>query len=122
MTDRDLDACHILPEAIHRSFPTAMILVTGLFQRQDVPPELVEDSNRKIKGLVDVLGEMKKWKICFLPATSAVSVPMASNTGKHFADHVHLNKDGYDIWDGDLCPVVESLLAGAGPLRAPKSE
>jgi lysophospholipase L1-like esterase len=85
-------ALHI--EALRRTFPQARIIVTALFHKKDVHLGDVDRSNEDLKKLVSEF-----------PNTEWLPVPQ-TNLDEHFADHVHLNRAGYEIWNAWL---VENL-------------
>lgn len=74
-------------EALRRTSPRARIVVTALFHQRDVHLTDTDRSNDDLERLVSEL-----------PSTGWLTTP-STNLKKHFADHVHLNKAGYEICD-----------------------
>ncbi|KAF3908157.1 hypothetical protein AA313_de0200527 [Arthrobotrys entomopaga] len=84
------------------------ILVTGLFRRKDISDEIVGGSNEGIRRLVEGMNERERKvggveRLVWVEATRKV-------TFEELEDQVHLNGEGYRIWDEDVCPRVLELL------------
>ncbi|KAF3937429.1 hypothetical protein ABW19_dt0208320 [Dactylella cylindrospora] len=87
--------------------PESKILVTGIFNRKDISDEIVADANKGIKALVNELNdgreEGSEARLVLAEPTEAVTLDVLD-------DHVHLNKEGYQIWDEDVYDKVMALL------------
>ncbi|OTA54524.1 hypothetical protein K449DRAFT_439423 [Hypoxylon sp. EC38] len=96
----------ILQTLLRISHPAAHILLTGLFYRSDIRNNLVDDANLKLKSLYKLMNNnVGDERISFLPA------PKTVKKGSHFADHVHLNEEGYRLWISELWPRMNKILA-----------
>ncbi|KAF3188055.1 hypothetical protein TWF225_003832 [Orbilia oligospora] len=115
----------ILIETLRVLCPGSKVLVTGLFPRKDVSDELVRASNEKMKETLDELDRTS------LMVSGSFAEP-GPGVGRLFwmdptenintdvlVDHVHLNEDGYTLWDESLYPRILEILAleEAGPLQ-----
>jgi len=102
---KELDAYRVLVQALLRIAPESRILACGMFQRKDVDDGNMERANMMLK---EVVGEMNNKlegeKVCWLDAAGGVKKE------EHLLDHVHLNEEGYRIWDEALYPRVIDLL------------
>ena len=101
----DLENYCLLLRALFSVSPRhAQILVTGIFRRKDIADAHVHNSNRSIKGIVE---EMNKGygseRILFMEQPNQL-------TKAHLADKVHLNAEGYRIWDRILSGKIDDLL------------
>ncbi|OTA81851.1 hypothetical protein M434DRAFT_85160 [Hypoxylon sp. CO27-5] len=96
----------ILQTLLRISHPAAHILLTGLFYRGDIRNKLVDDANLKLKSLYKLMNNnVGDERISFLPA------PKTVKKDSHFADHVHLNEEGYRLWISELWPRMNKILA-----------
>jgi platelet-activating factor acetylhydrolase IB subunit beta/gamma len=84
----------VLIEVLRRMGIGVRVVVTGLFYRKGLERESVDASNAIMKNVVEEM-EGVEW-------LDAPEVSMESA----FADHVHLNRKGYEVWDNWL---VEKL-------------
>ena len=80
------------------------VLCTGLFFRTDVEDAAVMASNVEIEKLVMKMGERGDKRVSFMAAPTTIDKTM------HLDDHVHLNKEGYKLWDEAMVPEVLRLL------------
>jgi len=80
------------------------VLCTGLFFRLDVEDATVTASNGEIAKLVASMNEAGEKRVSFMPASSTI------DKTKHLDDHVHLNGEGYRLWDEAIVPEVLRLL------------
>ena len=80
----------LLIENVRRAFEGKRVVVSSLFYRSDVEREVVDRSNRLMEEAVRGM-EGVEW----------MEVPGAEEgIGEGtFDDHVHLNREGYEIWD-----------------------
>ncbi|KAI0114211.1 SGNH hydrolase-type esterase domain-containing protein [Hypoxylon sp. NC0597] len=96
----------ILQTLLRISHPAAHILLTGLFYRSDIRNNLVDDANFKLKSLHELMNNnVGDGRISFLPP------PTTLKENFHFADHVHLNQEGYRLWISELWPRMSEILA-----------
>ncbi|KAF3761892.1 hypothetical protein M406DRAFT_233842, partial [Cryphonectria parasitica EP155] len=112
LPDDSINALRVLLTTIlQASAPGTSVLLTGLFYRKDIPEELVEQANAKLRALVDevaqafpgLLSEAAP-RIMFLPAPKGIDPDI------HLDDHVHLNLEGYRQWMVTLFPAVMAML------------
>lgn len=108
LADGDRDALRAVVRALlGMPFPGSKVLVTGLFYRKDVPPELVDEANGKLMGMVTGLNqEVEGDRVAFVPAPGTVKAE------EHLVDHVHLSLEGYRLWVRELFPAVVRALNG----------
>jgi platelet-activating factor acetylhydrolase IB subunit beta/gamma len=87
--------------------PTTKILFTELFYRKDIADELVDDANRKIRAIVTSINVgFERVVVILMPALKEVS------KDQHLDDHVHLNREGYQLWVERLVPMAIQILEG----------
>jgi hypothetical protein len=78
-----------------------------VFCRRDVPDGITEEANQRLK----VFGECtERDRVLWIEARGLIRKSM-------LIDHVHLNAEGYEIWDGVLWLFVEGVLNGGGGRR-----
>lgn len=96
----------ILLAALLRHAPESQILATAINYRTDIERTVVDQSNAM---LMDAVGEMNEAiagnTLYWLWASPELN-------SMHFFDHVHLNEEGYQVWDKLLYPKVEKLVHG----------
>ncbi|KAF2762482.1 hypothetical protein EJ05DRAFT_481416 [Pseudovirgaria hyperparasitica] len=112
LKDRDRDYMRLILQALlHIARAGSKILVTGLFYRNDISDELVDDANGKIQDLVNSMNEnIGALQILYL-------APAPKVCKEHLVDHVHLSIDGYRLWTEHLLPKVVELLREVDLLR-----
>ncbi|KAK6525900.1 hypothetical protein TWF281_010944 [Arthrobotrys megalospora] len=100
----------ILMQAISTLCPDSKVLVTGLFRRKDVGDEFVQVSNEGLKAVVDSMNQESKEygppaadRFYWAEPTGAINTDV-------LVDHVHLNEEGYRLWDESLYPRILELL------------
>jgi len=96
----------LLLRALLRIAPRSQILACEVFRRKDVDDEFVEKSNELLRGVVEEVDRNLgggKGRICWMEAPVEV-------TKERLVDHVHLDREGYRIWDEGLYGKVEELL------------
>jgi len=81
------------------------VLCNGLFFRTDVEEATVTASNGKLEKLVARMREAGEKRVFFMPA------PTTIDKTKQLDDHVHLNGEGYRLWDEAMVLEVLRLLA-----------
>ncbi|KAK0109455.1 hypothetical protein ONS95_002148 [Cadophora gregata] len=99
---KELDAYKVLVQALLRIAPQSRILACGLFQRRDVDDGNMERANLTLK---EVVGEINKQ----LGGEKVFWVDAPGGVKGHLVDHVHLNEEGYRIWDEVLYPTIMGL-------------
>lgn len=104
LTKKELDAYSVLVWALLRIAPQSRILACEIFPRRDVDGGNMARANLMLKELVGEVntllgGEKVVW----------VGAPGGVNEN-HLLDHVHLNEEGYRIWDEMLYPRIIDLL------------
>jgi len=81
------------------------ILVCELFKRKDIEDRYLDEANAMILKLIKEMNtNLSKERIFWSEA------PKEVNKDEHLDDHVHLNQEGYRLWDETLFPRIQSLL------------
>jgi hypothetical protein len=83
----------------------SQIIVCEIFKRKDIGDQYVEESNWLLR---DMLNEFHK-NLGGGQRTLWVEAPLGI-TKDHLVDHVHLNEEGYRIWDQTLYVKLQELL------------
>jgi lysophospholipase L1-like esterase len=99
----EVERYRLLIQTLLRISPTSKILACELFKRKDLDDRYVEESNEALRSLVKEMNGNLGWKTYWLDAPTEV-------TKEHLADHVHLDEEGYRIWDYALYPLIGELL------------
>jgi lysophospholipase L1-like esterase len=99
----EVERYRLLLQALLRISPTSRILCCEIFKRKDIQDCYVEESNRSIQGVIEQMNQNLGEKIFWVEAPEGV-------TKERLVDHVHLDKEGYIIWDELLYAGVEELL------------
>ncbi|CAF0757738.1 unnamed protein product [Adineta steineri] len=111
LTHQNLDDYYLLLQALLMTWPTPpQILVTGLFKQKKVDEQYITQSNTALEELVvkTNIAEMQKhaqqdhW-VHWMEPPKQIGL-------KYLQDDVHLNTDGYQIWDDALYPKIQELL------------
>ena len=104
LTSAELRNFELLLRALIDIKAESRILAVEVAKRTDISDEVVAASNVGLKRVVDELNEgFGKGKISLLPQPEL-------NKDIHTADHVHLNRAGYAVWDRSLFPAIERML------------
>ena len=85
--------------------PHAEVIACDVFHRVDIPDEVTEAANVTLKAVVDGLDKRDRARVRWVEARHCITRDM-------LVDHVHLNEEGYAVWDGVLWPVVKGVLGG----------
>lgn len=106
--ESDIASYRRLVKACLKIAPASKVLAGDMFYRKDIPDEIVENSNEMLKCVVEQMNNRfvengGQKRILWVEARDLVGKDV-------LVDHVHLNEDGYNIWDGVLWPVVEDVL------------
>ncbi|KAK6336972.1 hypothetical protein TWF718_009760 [Orbilia javanica] len=115
----DYENFQILIQTLWILCPGSKVLVTGLFPRRDVDDSLVQASNRGLEASLDELGRGLKAIRDSLPEPGLYSEtgalfwaePTGAINTEVLVDHVHLNEEGYNLWDESLYPRILEILA-----------
>ncbi|RVD89691.1 uncharacterized protein DFL_000688 [Arthrobotrys flagrans] len=117
----DSENFRVLVQTLRLLCPGSKVLVTGLFPRKDVDDELVRVSNGKLKESLDGLDKSPSLSRDSLPEPVLEVEPLfweepaeTINTDV-LVDHVHLNEEGYRLWDESLYPRILEILALGEP-------
>lgn len=104
--DKDRGLLRLLLQTLLKiSHAEATILFPEILYRKDIPDNLVDTANEKIRSLVTLMNtNLGREAIVFLPAPKEISKDM------HLVDHVHLNLEGYRLWAESLAPKAMSML------------
>jgi len=99
---------------IHEKVPNANILLLGFFPRGDVNPvrntlARIVDISTKLRNLVD--GDTRR-RSHFLDIFDSLAPPSMDRIHEQFymGDKLHLNRDGYVLWDRLMNSTFYSLL------------
>ncbi|CAO3566626.1 unnamed protein product [Mortierella alpina] len=103
----DVPLYRLLLQALLRIAPGSNALVCEIFKRKDVEDQHVDEANEMIKAmLTEMNGNLGEERIFWSDAPAEV-------TKERLEDHVHLDDEGYRIWDRILFPRVLQLLEAA---------
>lgn len=96
----------LLLAALLKIAPGATLVCSGLFNRRDIPDGVVGASNDALKNVVEGLNnaEVENWT----GRVKWVDAPIVGEAGR--VDHVHLNGEGYRLWDRALDGVIAEVL------------
>jgi hypothetical protein len=104
----DVESWQLLLESCLRIAPDSKVLACDMFYRKDIPDEIVDQSNEKLKEVVRGINEelVKRGM-----EERVMWVEVRNSIGKHMlVDNVHLNEEGYQVWDGILWPYVQDIV------------
>lgn len=103
----ELDNYALLLRALLSVSPLdAKVLAVGIFRRKDIDDASVRTSNEAIKAVVDKMnGALGSERVRFVEQPDQLS-------NAHLVDHVHLDVEGYGIWDRVLRTKMEEILKG----------
>ncbi|KAF9434065.1 hypothetical protein BGZ76_008627 [Entomortierella beljakovae] len=102
----DIELYRLLLQALLRIEPESKILACEVFKRKDIGDGYVDEGNRLIKAMITEMNVnlgSEQDRIIWS------SVPVEP-TIEHLDDHVHLNEEGYRIWDETLYPRVKNYI------------
>lgn len=116
-----LRAMRLLLEILYRlASPGTRFLLTGLFYREDIPDDKVDEANKQLKDLVIELQNEFAQERPLSPEQHSDSDNVfeflapeldRETTVSLRDDHVHLNLGGYRTWMKKLHPKVEQMLS-----------
>ncbi|KAE9367139.1 SGNH hydrolase [Stipitochalara longipes BDJ] len=101
----EVERYRLLLQSLLSISPKSQIIACGLFKRKDVGDQYVEESNELLRNMLSDfdknlgIGQTIHW----------VEAPVGI-TKEHLVDHVHLNEEGYRIWDQTLYVKLQELL------------
>lgn len=96
----------LLLAALLKIAPDATLVCSGLFNRRDIPDGVVGASNDALKKVVENLNNagVENWT----GTVKWVDAPVVGEAER--VDHVHLNGEGYRLWDRALDGVITEVL------------
>lgn len=96
----------LLLVALLKIAPGATVVCSGLFNRRDIPDGVVGASNDALKKVVEGLNDagVENWT----GRVRWVDAPVVGEAER--VDHVHLNEEGYRLWDRALDGVIAEVL------------
>lgn len=96
----------LLLAALLKIAPGATLVCSGLFNRRDIPDGVVGASNDALKKVVEGLNNagVENWN----GRVRWVDAPVVGEAER--VDHVHLNEEGYRLWDRTLDGVIAEVL------------
>lgn len=96
----------LLLAALLKIAPGATLVCSGLFNRRDIPDGVVGASNDALKKVVEGLNNagVENWN----GRVRWVDAPIVGEAER--VDHVHLNEEGYRLWDRALDGVIAEVL------------
>lgn len=97
----DVESWKLLVEACLRIAPKSRVVACDVLYRQDIPDGIVDASNQSLKECLDGINDER---VTWVGARHMISKEM-------LVDKVHLNEEGYEVWDGVLWPHVARVLA-----------
>lgn len=104
LREEDAGSWKVLVQACLDIAPGSMVLACDVFHRKDIEDRLVDEGNEMLrKAVEEVDKEDGKERVKWVEARHLISKDMLE-------DHVHLNEDGYKVWDGVLWPYVAEAL------------
>ena len=101
----EVQSYRLLLQSLLYISPRSQIIACELFKRKDVGDQYVEESNELLRGMLNDfdknlgIGQSIHW----------IEAPLGI-TKEHLVDHVHLNEEGYRIWDQTLYVKLQELL------------
>jgi lysophospholipase L1-like esterase len=103
--ERDFEGYRVLMQALLRAVNGSRVISTAISYRRDIKDWIIDESNEGLRQIGEELNqelgvEVVRW----------LDAPKALNKNRHQVDHVHYNKEGYQIWDEVLFPVVDEML------------
>ncbi|KAK6343516.1 hypothetical protein TWF730_011106 [Orbilia blumenaviensis] len=101
--------------------PKSKVLVTGLFRRKDISDEIIRTTNEKLARVLCDLDSLPDR----VPGTSSNAAvesgrllwekPTEAVNTDLLADHVHLNEEGYQLWDESMYLRILEILGEPAP-------
>lgn len=92
----------LLQALLRMSDRESKILCCEIFKRKDIKDKLLEESNKRLRELIgDLNARLGKERIGWIEAPEQISK-------ERLEDHVHLDEEGYRIWDEVLYSHIAS--------------
>ena len=98
-----------LARALLAVSPGSRVALTQMFYRKDVPLEIVNDTNARIRRIAKQLREAG-----FGDTVDCWRPPRLFRVRKHLQDQAHLNLEGYRVWTEQLLVRFRSFLRPPG--------
>jgi len=104
----ECESYKVLIDACLRIAPGSRVLACAMFYRKDIADEIVDESNGMLKKVVEKVNE----ELVRSGGEEQVRwVEAPKRLGKEMlVDHVHLNEEGYTVWDEMLWPLVAEAV------------
>ncbi|KUJ22128.1 SGNH hydrolase [Mollisia scopiformis] len=103
-TPLKVDKYRLLVQALLRI--SDRVLCCEIFKRKDIEYSVVEESNRMLREMIgDVNTNLKDERVRWLEAPPEIGM-------ERLVDHVHLDEEGYGIWDKVLWERIEGERVG----------
>lgn len=109
LREADVESWKVLVQACLRIAPGSKVLACDMFYRKDVEDELVDRGNEMLREVVGEInsemetsmqdGEKCEGRVTWVEVRHLICRDMLE-------DHVHLNEEGYEMWDRVLWPHV----------------
>lgn len=112
-------------DKLHAKLPNANLLFVAFFPRADVTD--IKGILTKIRSITEtlkpILDENKEWKSHFLDIFWSFAPPSIDYIYEEYylEDKIHLNRDGYTIWDNLMNSTLYSLLQNTDENTSTKS-
>jgi hypothetical protein len=104
LSTKDAESWKVLVQACRRIAPRSQVLCCDVFYRTDVRDGVVDEGNDMLERMVE---GMRDEGVLWVEARQEIGKDMLD-------DHVHLNEEGYRVWDGVLWPYVVTALGLVG--------
>ncbi len=108
-SEQDQDMVRELAKTLLAVNPGNRVVLTQMFYRKDVPGEIVDNTNARIKGIAEQLREAG-----FGDTVDCWGPPRRFRVKKHLQDQAHLNLQGYRVWTEQLLMQFRSFLRPPG--------
>jgi hypothetical protein len=104
----DVESYRLLLQACLRVAPRCRVLACDVFYRKDVADGLVDAGNKLLRAVV----EEDEWegRVTWVEARGALGKEV-------LADHVHLDEEGYTVWDEVLWKIVGEMGLDFGDMK-----
>ncbi|KAG0000782.1 hypothetical protein BGZ80_006405 [Entomortierella chlamydospora] len=102
----DIPLYRLLLQALLRIDSKSKIIACEIFKRKDFEDKYVDEANNMIKTMITEMNSslgLQEDRIIWSEAPAEAII-------EHLDDHVHLNEEGYRIWDETLYPRAQQLI------------
>lgn len=104
LRDEDVKSWRVLVQSCLSIAPGSQVVACDVFHRKDIEDRLVDEGNENLRRVVEELNrDLGEDKVKWVEARHLISKEM-------LVDHVHLNEEGYGVWDRVLWPYVAEAL------------